>query len=210
MFFNSKRRQEQREAKRKEKLAQDIARRDPTFRVRLNRNMEILQDSIALLQNTKSLDTLIGRYADAKSAAYRAEGMFLQLEDDCCSGVQDEIDALFVDRLPEVVAVELGKADALKTDSGKRRRWNGIVNALERCERIDGGAVDDAIQKEQFRVFRLLEEGVDWSKEPEQAEFVLSEKALREKMARVALNIAKEKGLPEDEAWEMIKKTLLE
>ena len=69
--------------------------------------------------------------------------------------------------------------------------------------------MEEVIQDEQFRVFRLLEEGVDWSKEPEQAELVLSEKALREGMARAALAIAKERELPEDEAWEIIKKTLL-
>lgn len=46
MFFDSKKRQEKREAKRKERLYQEAVKKDPLFQDRLNRNHEIMMDSI--------------------------------------------------------------------------------------------------------------------------------------------------------------------
>ena len=208
MFFNSKKRQEKREAKRKEKLAQEVARKDPTFQVRLNRNMGILKDSLNLMENTKNLSTLIGRYSDAKGSAFRLEGMFLQIEEDCCSGIQEDVDALFAERLPEVLDLELAQADTLKTLAGKRKRWNGIVQALERCDRVDGSVADEAILEAEAKVFLLLEEGEDLTKEPVDVDFGISEERVRNGLKKAALKTAVERGIPEDQAREIIEKTL--
>lgn len=98
MFFDSKKRQEKREAKRKERLYQEAVKKDPLFQDRLNRNHEIMMDSIRILNDTRNLVTFTGRYSDAKSAAFRLETAFLQIGDDCCQGIQDEIDTLFIER----------------------------------------------------------------------------------------------------------------
>lgn len=207
MFFNSKKRQEKRETRRKEKLIQEVVRTDPTFQGRLNRNREILMDSIRLLNETRKLETFTGRYSDAKSAAFRLETMFRQIEDDCCSGIQEEIDATFIQRLPVVLDLELANADTLKTLAGKRKRWNGIVQILERCERVEGGDVEEAILEAESKVFRLLDEGVDWVKETEEVEVGISEDSVLEGLKKSVVKSAVEKGLPENEVRDIVKKT---
>lgn len=208
MFFDSKKRQEKREAKRKEQLYQEAMKKDPLFQDRLNRNHEIMMDSIRILNDTRNLVTFTGRYADAKSSAFRLETAFLQIDDDCCQGIQDEIDALFIERLPAVLDLELDQADALKTLSGRRKRLNGIVQALERCERVSGSAVEDAIMEAEAKVFLLLEEGTDWSKEPVVTEVAPSEAVVVEGLKKAALKTAVERGIPEEQAREIIEKTL--
>lgn len=207
MFFDSKKRQEKREAKRKERLYQEAMKKDPLFQDRLNRNHEIMMDSIRILNDTRNLVTFTGRYADAKAAAFRLETAFLQIGDDCCQGIQGEIDALFMERLPAVLDLELAQADALKTLSGKRKRWNGIVQTLEKCERVSGSAVEDAIMEAEAKVFLLLEEGTDWSKEPVDVEFGISEDKVRNGLKKAALEMAVEQGIPEDQARAIIEKT---
>lgn len=207
MFFDSKKRQEKREAKRKERLYQEAMKKDPLFQDRLNRNHEIMMDSIRILNDTRNLVTFTGRYADAKSAAFRLETAFLQIGDDCCQGIQGEIDALFMERLPAVLDLELAQADALKTLSGKRKRWNGIVQTLEKCERVSGSDVEDAIMEAEAKVFLLLEEGTDWSKEPVDVEFGISEDKVRNGLKKTALEMAVEQGIPEDQARAIIEKT---
>lgn len=208
MLFDSKKRQEKREAKQRERLVKVAMARDPLFLSRLENERRIVQDSIELMSATVNLKTFVGRYSTLRDAAIRLNGLLRRIGDEV-PDLEKDADILFLERVHEVVDVELAQAAELKTDSGRRKRWDAIVNTLERCDREEGSRVEEVIQDEQFRVFRLLEEGVDWSKEPEQAELVLSEKALREGMARAALAIAKERELPEDEAWEIIKKTLL-
>ncbi len=208
MFFDSKKRQEKREAKRKERLYQEAVKKDPMFQGRLNRNHEIMMDSIQILNDTRNLATFTGRYADAKSSAFRLETAFLQIGDDCCQGIQDEIDTLFIERLPAVLDLELAHADTLKTLSGKRKRWNGIVQTLEKCERVSGSAVEDAIMEAEAKVFLLLEEGTDWSKEPVDVDFGIPEEKVRNGLKKAALKTAIEQGIPEDQAREIIEKTL--
>lgn len=208
MFFDSKKRQEKREAKRKERLYQEAMKKDPLFQDRLNRNHEIMMDSIRILNDTRNLVTFTGRYADAKSSAFRLKTAFLQIGDDCCQGIQDEIDALFIERLPAVLDLELAQADALKTLSGKRKRWNGIVQTLEKCERVSGSAVEDAIMEAEAKVFLLLEEGTDWSKEPVDVDFGISEDKVRNGLKKAALEMAIGRGIPEEQAREIIEKTL--
>lgn len=208
MFFDSKKRQEKREAKRKERLYQEAVKKDPLFQDRLNRNHEIMMDSIRILNDTRNLVTFTGRYSDAKSAAFRLETAFLQIGDDCCQGIQGEIDALFMERLPAVLDLELAQADTLKTLSGKRKRWNGIVQTLEKCERVSGSAVEDAITEAEAKVFLLLEEGTDWSKEPVDIDFGPSEAVVVESLKKAALKTAIERGIPEDQARDIIEKTI--
>lgn len=206
MFFNSRKRQEKREAKQKERLFREVMKKDPGFQGRLNRNHEIMMDSIRLLNETRKLTTFTGRYSDAKSAAFRLENAFLQIGDNSCQGIQDEIDALFIDRLPVVVGLELAQADALKTLSGKRKRWNGIIQTLEGCERVDGSAVEDAIAEQESKVFLLLEEGVDYENESKAVDVGISEETIRKGLRKAALKAAAERGIPEDQAIEIIEK----
>lgn len=126
----------------------------------------------------------------------------------CCQGIQDEIDTLFIERLPAVLDLELAQADALKTLSGKRKRWNGIVQTLEKCERVSGSAVEDAIAEAEAKVFLLLEEGTDWSKEPVDIDFGPSETVVVESLKKAALKAAIERGIPEDQARDIIEKTI--
>lgn len=207
MFFNSKKRQEKREAKQKERLYQEAIKKDPLFQGRLNRNHEIMMDSIRILNDTRNLSTFTGRYSDAKSSAFRLETDFLQIGDDCCQGIQDEIDGLFIERLPVVLDLELTQAAALKTLSGRRKRWNGIVQVLEKCERVSGSAVEDAIMEAEAKVFNLMEEGVDWSKENGEVDFGISEDRVRNSMKKAALEAAVRQGLSKEQAREIIEKT---
>lgn len=209
MFFDSKKRQEKR-GKRSERKALPGSREERSLcsRIRLNRNHEIMMDSIRILNDTRNLVTFTGRYSDAKSAAFRLETAFLQIGDDCCQGIQDEIDTLFIERLPAVLDLELAQADALKTLSGKRKRWNGIVQTLEKCERVSGSAVEDAITEAEAKVFLLLEEGTDWSKEPVDIDFGPSEDVVVESLKKAALKTAIERGIPEDQARDIIEKTI--
>ena len=207
MFFNSKRRLEKREAKRKERIIQEVTKKDPTFQVRMNRYKEIMNDSINLMSNTKNLSTLIGRRADAKSSALQLEEMFLRLENNCCRGIQEEIDALFVERLPIVLTLEIESASKLKTDAGKRKRWNGLIQALEHCDRLDGDTVDIAITEAEEQVFLLLEEGIDFSKDPEVVDFSLSEDYLIQKIKEAARKKGEEIGLSQSDIESLLSDT---
>ena len=207
MFFNSKRRSEKREAKRKERIIQEVTKKDPTFQVRMNRYKEIMNDSINLMSNTKNLSTLIERRTDAKSSALQLEEMFLRLENDCCEGIQEEIDALFVERLPVVLALEIESASQLKTEAGKRKRWNGLIQALGHCDRLDGDTVDIAIAEAEEQLFLLLEKGIDFSKEPEAADFSLSEDYIIQIIKEEAMKKGEEIGLSKSDIESLLSDT---
>lgn len=79
---------------------------------------------------------------------------------------------------------------------------------MEKCERVSGSAVEDAITEAEAKVFLLLEEGTDWSKEPVDIDFSPSEAVVVESLKKAALKTAIERGIPEDQARDIIEKTI--
>lgn len=203
MFFSSKKREE----RQKERTLKAVVKEDPMFQNRLNNEHRIVQESIGILSTTKNLSTLVERYHVASVAYIRLNDMFLKIGDDSCIGLQEDIDALIVSRLPEVVGEEVSAANRLKTEAGRRGRLNGIIQSLESCDRLDNGSVDEAIQEEESKVFAILDKGVDWDREEDVAEVGFSEDMVLKRLKAAVMKSGIEKGLTKEQISDILKKT---
>ncbi|MDY0256221.1 hypothetical protein [Gudongella oleilytica] len=131
---------------------------DPVAQQRIAREKQIYSESVDIMRNTKSVQTFLQRYSDVERTARNIISL---------SGGFEQFDnvSLFCDLLPKVIEKEIQSAQALKTTKGRKDRLMKIINILEAFEREDEGRIDDVISAQEHRIFLILEEGVDWSKE---------------------------------------------
>ena len=134
------------------------AKIDPITLQRIAREKQIYSESVDIMKNTKSIQTFLQRYSDVERTARNIISL---------SGGFEQFDnvSLFCDLLPKVIEKEIQSAQALKTTKGRKDRLMKIINILEAFEREDEGRIDDVISAQEHRIFLILEEGVDWSKE---------------------------------------------
>ena len=131
---------------------------DPVTQQRIAREKQIYFESVDIMKNTKSIQTFLQRYSDLE----RTSRNIISL-----SGGSEQFDnvGLFCDFLPKVIEKEIQSARELKTAKGRKDRLMKIINTLEAFEREDEGRIDNVITAQEHRIFLVLEEGIDWSKE---------------------------------------------
>lgn len=181
---------------------------DPPVNLAVVRRLEQIRDlymeSAALMEKTKNLTTFLSRYEDARRFVSGFNSIMVQHGQAPIPEMNGDIDRLFISRIGDVVAEEVVSAQKLKTESGRNDRLQRIVDVLERVDRPDEGPVDNAIMKAEDSVFRVMYEGVDWSKEPESADLGVSEDLMMEVLMEAVKKDGRRRGLSEaqiEEAW---------
>ena len=180
---------------------------DPAVIQRLQRIRDLYMESADIMAKTKNLTTFLSRYDDARRFISVFNSIMAQVGHAPIPEMNDDIDGLFAGRIGEVVAGEISAARKLKTAAGRQDRLQRIVDALERVDRSDDGPVDDAIMEAEDQVFRVMYEGVDWSKEPDEADLGVSEDLMMEALKEAIAKDGRRRGFSEaqiEEAWEKV------
>lgn len=174
---------------------------------RLQRIRDLYMESADIMAKTKNLTTFLSRYDDARRFISGFNSIMVQAGQAPIPEMNDDIDALFVGRVGEVVSEEVAAAQKLKTASGRQDRLQRVMDALERVDRPDEGPVDDAILEAEDKVFRVMSKDVDWSKEPESADLGVSEDLMMEALKEAVKKDGRRRGLSEEQIEEAWRKT---
>ena len=142
---------------------------------RLEQIRDLYMESAKIMGSTKNLTTFLSRYEDARRFISGFNSIMVQAGQAPIPEMNDDIDALFVGRVSEVVSEEVAAAQGLKTVSGRQDRLQRVVDALERVDRPDEGPVDDAILEAEDIAFRAIGKTVDWASEPSDSDISVSE-----------------------------------
>ena len=174
---------------------------------RFNRLKELFAESCEIMGSTKKLSTFLSRYEDLRRFIGEINDILKKTGQEMLLDLYDDVDRDFVDRIGDVVDAEVADASALRTEKGRQDRLNRIVQELERFDRADGSVIDDAIMEAEEKVFRVLGQGVDWSKEPDVDSVGVDEDVLLNGMKKAVIKEARKSGLTADQAEELWRKT---
>ena len=152
-------------------------------------------------------DTFLSRYEDARRFISGFNSIMVQAGQAPIPEMNDDIDALFVGRVGEVVSEEVAAAQKLKTASGRQDRLQRVVDALERVDRPDEGPVDDAILEAEDLAFRAIGQAVDWASEPSGSDISVSEDLILKSMKEAAFRDGRRRGLSDSQIEEAWRKT---
>lgn len=188
----------------KKKKAQAV---DQATVQRLQRIRDLYVESADIMGKTKNLTTFLSRYEDARRYISGFNSIMVQVGQAPIPEMNDDIDALFLNRVGEVVAEEVAAAKKLKTAAGRQDRIQRIVNALERVDRADGGPVDDAIMEAEDQAFRAIGQDIDWKSEPGGDSPGVDEDLILKSMKEAARQEGRRRGLSEEQIEEAWKKT---
>lgn len=171
---------------------------------RLEQIRDLYTESAKIMGSTKNLTTFLSRYEDARRFISGFNSIMVQAGQAPIPEMNDDIDALFVGRVSEVVSEEVAAAQGLKTVSGRQDRLQRVVNALERVDRPDEGPVDDAILEAEDIAFRAIGKTVDWASEPSDSDISVSEDLILKSLKEAAFKDGRRRGLSDrqiEEAW---------
>lgn len=171
---------------------------------RLEQIRDLYMESAKIMGSTKNLTTFLSRYEDARRFISGFNSIMVQAGQAPIPEMNDDIDALFVGRVSEVVSEEVAAAQGLKTVSGRQDRLQRVVDALERVDRPDEGPVDDAILEAEDIAFRAIGKTVDWASEPSDSDISVSEDLVLKSLKEAAFKDGRRRGLSDrqiEEAW---------
>lgn len=171
---------------------------------RLEQIRDLYMESAKIMGSTKNLTTFLSRYEDARRFISGFNSIMVQAGQAPIPEMNDDIDALFVVRVSEVVSEEVAAAQGLKTVSGRQDRLQRVVDALERVDRPDEGPVDDAILEAEDIAFRAIGKTVDWASEPSDSDISVSEDLVLKSLKEAAFKDGRRRGLSDrqiEEAW---------
>ncbi len=171
---------------------------------RLEQIRDLYMESAKIMGSTKNLTTFLSRYEDARRFISGFNSIMAQAGQAPIPEMNDDIDALFVGRVSEVVSEEVAAAQGLKTVSGRQDRLQRVVDALERVDRPDEGPVDDAILEAEDIAFRAIGKTVDWASEPSDSDISVSEDLVLKSLKEAAFKDGRRRGLSDrqiEEAW---------
>lgn len=171
---------------------------------RLEQIRDLYMESAKIMGSTKNLTTFLSRYEDARRFISGFNSIMVQAGQAPIPEMNDDIDALFVGRVSEVVSEEVAAAQGLKTVSGRQDRLQRVVDALERVDRPDEGPVDDAILEAEDIAFRAIGKTVDWASEPSDSDISVSEDLILKSLKEAAFKDGRRRGLSDrqiEEAW---------
>lgn len=174
---------------------------------RLEQIRDLYMESAGIMEKTKNLTTFLSRYEDARRFISGFNSIMVQAGQAPIPEMNDDIDALFVGRVGEVVSEEVAAAQKLKTASGRQDRLQRVVDALERVDRPDEGPVDDAILEAEDLVFRAIGQAVDWASEPSGSDISVSEDLILKSMKEAAFRDGRRRGLSDSQIEEAWRKT---
>lgn len=171
---------------------------------RLEQIRDLYMESAKIMGSTKNLTTFLSRYEDARRFISGFNSIMVQAGQAPIPEMNDDIDALFVGRVSEVVSEEVAAAQGLKTVSGRQDRLQRVVDALERVDRPDEGPVDDAILEAEDIAFRAIGKTVNWASEPSDSDISVSEDLILKSLKEAAFKDGRRRGLSDrqiEEAW---------
>lgn len=171
---------------------------------RLEQIRDLYMESAKIMGSTNNLTTFLSRYEDARRFISGFNSIMVQAGQAPIPEMNDDIDALFVGRVSEVVSEEVAAAQGLKTVSGRQDRLQRVVDALERVDRPDEGPVDDAILEAEDIAFRAIGKTVDWASEPSDSDISVSEDLILKSLKEAAFKDGRRRGLSDrqiEEAW---------
>ena len=171
---------------------------------RLEQIRDLYMESAKIMGSTKNLTTFLSRYEDARRFISGFNSIMVQAGQAPIPEMNDDIDALFVGRVSEVVSEEVAAAQGLKTVSGRQDRLQRVVDALEGGDRPDAGPVDDAILEAEDIAFRAIGKTVDWASEPSDSDISVSEDLILKSLKEAAFKDGRRRGLSDrqiEEAW---------
>ena len=171
---------------------------------RLEQIRDLYMESAKIMGSTKNLTTFLSRYEDARRFISGFNSIMVQAGQAPIPEMNDDIDALFVGRVSEVVSEEVAAAQGVKTVSGRQDRLQRVVDALERVDRPDEGPVDDAILEAEDIAFRAIGKTVDWASEPSDSDISVSEDLILKSLKEAAFKDGRRRGLSDrqiEEAW---------
>lgn len=174
---------------------------------RLEQIRDLYMESAKIMGSTKNLTTFLSRYEDARRFISGFNSIMVQAGQAPIPEMNDDIDALFVGRVSEVVSEEVAAAQKLKTASGRQDRLQRVVDALERVDRPDEGPVDDAILEAEDLAFREIGQAVDWASEPSGSDISVSEDLILKSMKEAAFRDGRRRGLSDSQIEEAWRKT---
>lgn len=174
---------------------------------RLEQIRDLYMESAKIMGSTKNLTTFLSRYEDARRFISGFNSIMVQAGQAPIPEMNDDIDALFVGRVSEVVSEEVAAAQKLKTASGRQDRLQRVVDALERVGRPDEGPVDDAILEAEDLAFRAIGQAVDWASEPSGSDISVSEDLILKSMKEAAFRDGRRRGLSDSQIEEAWRKT---
>ena len=174
---------------------------------RLEQIRDLYMESAGIMEKTKNLTTFLSRYEDARRFISGFNSIMAQAGQAPIPEMNDDIDALFVGRVSEVVSEEVAAAQKLKTASGRQDRLQRVVDALERVDRPDEGPVDDAILEAEDLAFRAIGQAVDWASEPSGSDISVSEDLILKSMKEAAFRDGRRRGLSDSQIEEAWRKT---
>lgn len=174
---------------------------------RLEQIRDLYMESAGIMEKTKNLTTFLSRYEDARRFISGFNSIMVQAGQAPIPEMNDDIDALFVGRVGEVVSEEVAAAQKLKTASGRQDRLQRVVDALERVDRPDEGPVDDAILEAEDLAFRAIGQAVDWASEPPGSDISVSEDLILKSMKEAAFRNGRRRGLSDSQIEEAWRKT---
>ena len=174
---------------------------------RLEQIRDLYMESAGIMEKTKNLTTFLSRYEDARRFISGFNSIMVQAGQAPIPEMNDDIDALFVGRVGEVVSEEVAAAQKLKTASGRQERLQRVVDALERVDRPDEGPVDGAILEAEDLAFRAIGQAVDWASEPSGSDISVSEDLILKSMKEAAFRDGRRRGLSDSQIEEAWRKT---
>lgn len=174
---------------------------------RLEQIRDLYMESAKIMGSTKNLTTFLSRYEDARRFISGFNSIMVQAGQAPIPEMNDDIDALFVGRVGEVVSEEVAAAQKLKTASRRQDRLQRVVDALERVDRPDKGPVDDAILEAEDLAFRAIGQAVDWASEPSGSDISVSEDLILKSMKEAAFRDGRRRGLSDSQIEEAWRKT---
>lgn len=174
---------------------------------RLEQIRDLYMESAGIMEKTKNLTTFLSRYEDARRFISGFNSIMVQAGQAPIPEMNDDIDAIFVGRVGEVVSEEVAAAQKLKTASGRQDRLQRVVDALERVDRPDEGPVDDAILEAEDLAFRAIGQAVDWASEPSGSDISVSEDLILKYMKEAAFRDGRRRGLSDSQIEEAWRKT---
>lgn len=178
----------------------------PEVIIRLQQIRDLYLESADIMANTRNLTTFLYRYEDARRFISGFNSIMVQEGQAPIPEMNDDIDALFSNRIREVVTYEIESAQKLKTPSGRQNRLQRIISALESVDRKDGGFIDDVIIDVEDSVFRAMYQGVDWSKEPSDYDLGVDEGMVLQAMKEAAIRDARRRGFDDTQIEAVVKK----